>query len=138
VLALVVSGANDLLNSQEYTQAAWWNRIATSAWGLLAITASCCNVLVSYGAPQVGLRAAALLIVLPIVISASQRQSGDGSQARDLLRKGLQKHEADSVVKAYNSADTTNMPAGNSMWQLSNAIFWVGRQNRGCRAKARD
>ncbi len=37
----------------------------------------------------------------------------------------LQKHEADSVVEAYNSADTVNMPAGNSMWRLSNAISWV-------------
>lgn len=49
----------------------------------------------------------------------------DASQARDLLRKALQKHEADSVVEAYNSADTVNMPAGNSMWRLSNAISWV-------------
>jgi len=49
----------------------------------------------------------------------------DASQARDMLRKALQKHEADSVVEAYNSADTVNMPAGNSMWRLSNAISWV-------------
>ena len=39
--------------------------------------------------------------------------------------KALQKHEADSVVESYNSADTVNMPAGNSMWRLSNAISWV-------------
>jgi len=49
----------------------------------------------------------------------------DANQARDLLRKALQKHEADSVAEAYNSADTVNMPAGNSMWRLSNAISWV-------------
>ena len=49
----------------------------------------------------------------------------DASQARDMLRKALQKHEADSVVEAYNSADTVNMPAGNSMWRLSNAISRV-------------
>jgi len=49
----------------------------------------------------------------------------DASQAREMLRKALQKHEADSVVEAYNSADTVNMPAGNSMWRLSNAISWV-------------
>jgi hypothetical protein len=36
-----------------------------------------------------------------------------------MLRKALQKHEADSVLEAYNSADTVNMPAGNSMWRLS-------------------
>src|SRR6516164_1280196 len=49
----------------------------------------------------------------------------DASQARDMMRKALQKHEADSVVEAYNSADTVHMPAGNSMWRLSNAISWV-------------
>ena len=49
----------------------------------------------------------------------------DANQAREMLRKALQKHEADSVVEAYNSADTVNMPAGNSMWRLSNAISWV-------------
>ena len=49
----------------------------------------------------------------------------DASQARDMLRKAFQKHEADSVVEAYNSPNTVNMPAGNSMWRLSNAISWV-------------
>ena len=42
-----------------------------------------------------------------------------------MLRKALQKQEADSVVDAYNSPDTFNMPAGNSIWRLSNAISWV-------------
>lgn len=40
------------------------------AWGLLVITAICCNVLVGYGARRSGLKAA-LLIVLPIVIAIS-------------------------------------------------------------------
>ena len=33
VVALAVEGMNDVLNSQGYTQAAWWNRIPVSAWG---------------------------------------------------------------------------------------------------------
>ena len=49
----------------------------------------------------------------------------NANQAREMVRKALQKHEADSVVEAYNSADNVNMPAGNSMWRLSNAISWV-------------
>jgi hypothetical protein len=32
ILALTVSGMNDVLNSQGYTQAAWWNRIPFGAW----------------------------------------------------------------------------------------------------------
>ena len=35
VIALAVSGMNDVLNSQGYTQAAWWNRIPIAAWGLM-------------------------------------------------------------------------------------------------------
>jgi hypothetical protein len=35
VAALAASGMNDVLNSQGYTQAAWWNRIPGAAWGLL-------------------------------------------------------------------------------------------------------
>jgi hypothetical protein len=68
VMALVVSGMNDVLNSQGYTQAAWWNRIPISAWGLLIITAVCCNVLVGYGAHGAAVR---LLMVLPLVVSIS-------------------------------------------------------------------
>jgi len=68
VMALAVSGMNDVLNSQGYTQAAWWNRIPTSAWGLLIITAICCHVLVGYGARGEKM-SASHLTVLPLVIS---------------------------------------------------------------------
>ena len=50
------------------------------------------------------------------LIRRANDRSVDASQARDMLRRALQKHEADSVVEAYNSADTVNMPTGNSMW----------------------
>jgi hypothetical protein len=68
VMALAVSGMNDVLNSQGYTQAAWWNRIPTSAWGLLIISAVCCNILVGYGArgDATNIR---LFLVLPLVVS---------------------------------------------------------------------
>src|SRR5271163_5060162 len=46
VISLAVSGMNDVLNSQGYTQAAWWNRIPTSAWILMGAIAIFCNVLV--------------------------------------------------------------------------------------------
>src|SRR5580704_8643425 len=50
VVALAISGINDVLNSQGYTQASWWNRIPLAAWGLLALIAIYCNFLVGYGA----------------------------------------------------------------------------------------
>jgi hypothetical protein len=68
VIALAVSGMNDVLNSQGYTQAAWWNRIPASAWGLMIAIAICSNVLVGYGARTARVRAG-LLFVLPLVVS---------------------------------------------------------------------
>ena len=66
--ALAVAGMNDVLNSQGYTQAAWWNRIPISAWGLMVTMAICCNVLTGYGARN-GKAARMLLLVLPLVVS---------------------------------------------------------------------
>jgi hypothetical protein len=70
VIALAVSGMNDVLNSQGFTQAAWWNRIPIAAWGLLVVTATYCNLLVGYGARGAN-RKSVLLLVLPLVVSIS-------------------------------------------------------------------
>ncbi len=76
VMALVVSGMNDVLNSQGYTQAAWWNRIPIAAWGFLILTAICCNLLTGYGAHGAGAKAG-LLWVLPLLVSISFLLIGD-------------------------------------------------------------
>lgn len=68
IVALVVSGMNDVLNSQGYTQAALWNRIPAAAWGLMAAIAICCSVLVGYGVRSVT-EGTKLLPVLPLVVS---------------------------------------------------------------------
>jgi hypothetical protein len=66
--ALAVAGMNDVLNSQGYTQAAWWNRIPVMAWGLMVVIAICCNVLTGYGARDAKAERK-LLLVLPLVVS---------------------------------------------------------------------
>ena len=76
VIALVVSGMNDVLNSQGYTQAAWWNRIPVSAWGLMTAIAICCNFLIGYATRQVEAKAIWLL-VLPLLVSISFFLIGD-------------------------------------------------------------
>jgi hypothetical protein len=68
--ALVVWGMNDVLNSQSYTQAAWWNRIPRAAWLLMVLIAVCCNVLVGYRAHSFR-EEAVVLLVLPLVVSIS-------------------------------------------------------------------
>ncbi len=70
MVALAASGMNDVLNSQGYTQAAWWNRIPIAAWVLMAAIAICCNVLIGYGAQNVKAEGIQLL-VLPLVVSIS-------------------------------------------------------------------
>lgn len=49
-VTLAAAGMNDVLNSQGYTQAAWWNRIPPPAWALMGAIAICCNVLFGFGA----------------------------------------------------------------------------------------
>jgi hypothetical protein len=68
IIALVVSGMNDVLNSQSFTQAAWLNRIPITAWILMALIAVFCNLLVGYGEPHRGLLP---LLVLPLIVSVS-------------------------------------------------------------------
>jgi hypothetical protein len=70
MLTIVVTGMNDVLNSQGYTQAAWWNRIPSAAWGLMLVIAICSNLMIGYAAHG-GRARATLLLVLPFVISIS-------------------------------------------------------------------
>ncbi|HEV8494404.1 MAG TPA: hypothetical protein VGR76_19150 [Candidatus Angelobacter sp.] len=66
LLALAVSGMNDVLNSQGYTQAAWRNRIPIAAWGLMMTIAICCNVLIGYGARRRDWR---IFMILPVTVA---------------------------------------------------------------------
>ena len=70
VIELAVSGMNDVLNSQGYTQAAWRNRIPIAAWGLMVMIAIFCNLLFGYGARRPE-GEAMLFLVLPLVVSIS-------------------------------------------------------------------
>ena len=67
VMALVVSGMNDVVNSQGYTQAAWWNRIPVAAWALMGLIAISCNLMLGYGEH----RSRGAMLVLPIILSIS-------------------------------------------------------------------
>jgi hypothetical protein len=69
-----------------------------------------------------------------LIREASQQQV-DAGRARDLLRKMLQKSETDIVIEAYNSLDTVNLPAGTTMWRLSNAVSWAAGQTEDAERK---
>jgi hypothetical protein len=84
VVALVVSGMNDVLNSQGYTQFAWSNLIPVAAWGLMAAIAICCSLLIGYGARR---REIFLFSILPIAVSISFFLIADmDSPRRGLIR----------------------------------------------------
>jgi len=68
VTATVVTGMNDVLNRQGYTQAAWWNRLPVAAWGLMAVISVGSSALVGYSARfQRGI----LFFILPLAVSIS-------------------------------------------------------------------
>jgi len=69
-IALVVAGMNDVLNSQGYTQAAWWNRIPYAAWALMTAIAICANLLVGFGARNFK-QNIGLFLIFPLVTSIS-------------------------------------------------------------------
>jgi len=70
VVTLAVSGMNDVLNSQSYTQAAWLNRIPPAAWALVAIISLAANGMV--GALWRRGRSMGLLSgILPLIVSLS-------------------------------------------------------------------
>jgi purine-cytosine permease-like protein len=66
VSALVLSGMNDVLNSEGYTEAAWRNRVPLAAWILLISIAAFCNFLLGYRAHG---KTSMLLLVLPIALA---------------------------------------------------------------------
>ena len=66
-VTLALWGMNDVINSQGYTQAAWWNRIPLTAWTLMGMIAIACNLLLAYGEH----RTIWFLLVLPVIVSIS-------------------------------------------------------------------
>lgn len=66
VIALAVSGVNDVLNARGYTQAANRNRLPNEVWIFLAIVAIVSNALVGWGLHR-DKGAARLLVILPLI-----------------------------------------------------------------------
>jgi hypothetical protein len=68
VMALVLAGMNDVINSQGYTQAAFWNRLPVGVWWLMVAIALCSNVLFGFRSRD-GKAARKLAFVLPFVVA---------------------------------------------------------------------
>jgi hypothetical protein len=68
VMAVVVSGMNDVLNTQGYTQAAWWNRIPIAAWGLMASISIGCSMLIGFSVRH---PRRLVFLIVPLAVSIS-------------------------------------------------------------------
>ncbi len=97
-MALVAAGMNDVLNSQGYVQAAWWNRIPYTAWALMAAIAICANLLVGFGARNFE-KNVGLFMIFPFVISVSFFLIAD----IDSPRGGVIRIEARNLVALKNN-----------------------------------
>ena len=68
VAGLVLAGMNDVINSQGYTQAAFWNRLPVGVWWLMVAIALCSNVLFGFRSRD-GKAWRKLAFVLPFVVA---------------------------------------------------------------------
>ncbi len=111
ITALAVSGMNDVLNSQGYAQAGFWNRIPTAAWALMAAIAIGCNLLVGYGSRSVT-AGSKLLPILPLLVSIAFMFISD----IDSPRHGIIRVKPQNLLSLSESLDSsrlTNPPANN-------------------------
>jgi hypothetical protein len=97
-IALVVSGMNDVFNTQGYVQAAWWNRIPNTAWALMTAIAICANLLVGFGARNFK-KNIALFMIFPFVIAVSFFLIAD----IDSPRGGVIRIEARNLITLKNA-----------------------------------
>lgn len=101
VTALAVAGMNDVLNSQGYTQAAWWNRIPAGAWALMGLIAVGCNFLIGYSSRSVktGTR---FLLILPLLVSIALMLISD----IDTPRRGIIRVMPQNLISLAESLRT--------------------------------
>jgi len=57
-----------VLNTQTYTQAAWWNRIPPGAWDLMIAFSVFCCLLLGYGVRR---RPPVVLMLFPVVMAVA-------------------------------------------------------------------
>ena len=70
LVGLAVSGMNEALDAQGYTQAAWLNRIPVEGWGLMLAIGIFCNLLLGYTSRSFE-KERPLLLVMPLILSVS-------------------------------------------------------------------
>lgn len=68
-------------------------------------------------------------------VKAANGKEVSQAEARERLKKVLNKGEAEAAFNAYASPDVYNLPEGNTAWRLSNAISWIAGQTEDAERK---
>ncbi len=100
-VALAVEGMNDVLNSQGYTQASWWNRIPVAAWVLMAVIAIFCNMLIGYSSRNVKAERL-MLLILPLVVTMAFFLIADIDSPRNGVIR-VHPHNLESLVTSLRA-----------------------------------
>jgi hypothetical protein len=116
VTALAVSGLNDVLNSQGYTQAGYWNRIPRAAWGLIGAIAIGSSLLVGYGSRS-ATAGSRLLPILPLLVSIALMFIAD----IDAPRHGIIRVKPLNLISLAESLDP-NSSVGTASGLVKEAI----------------
>jgi protein-S-isoprenylcysteine O-methyltransferase Ste14 len=89
-----------VLNSQSYTQAAWWNRIPFAAWALMITISIFCNLMIGFSTRGKGLL---LYLILPIALAISLFLIADIDSPRSGIIQ-VQPQNLESLAASLNSA----------------------------------
>lgn len=103
IVALAVAGMNDVLNSQGYTQAAYWNRIPPAAWTVLLAMALGCSLLTGYGLKSAK-AGSKLLPILPLGASIAFMFIAD----LDAPRHGIMRVRPQNLISLAESLPRTH------------------------------
>lgn len=60
-------------------------------------------------------------------VIAGMAEKSVGKDVAGLLSAHLGKGEVEKVIAAYDSPDVVNLPAGENVWRLSNAVSWIAQ-----------
>jgi len=72
-----------------------------------------------------GLLAPARVDSFLAAIKESHERDVNPKNAIEVIKKRVQKGDAEKIITAFESHDNHNMPEGKTAWRLSNAISWV-------------
>lgn len=62
------------------------------------------------------------------VIKKANERNIDAGAALERYKKKFTKEEADAVREKFNTPDVVQLPPGNTVWRLSNAVSWLANE----------